>query len=69
VGKNTFVITNQSSRVLEWEILQNGMVIEEKENIVPGFVQELKANLKAGKYEMACGLRSNPKGKISVGTP
>jgi iron uptake system EfeUOB component EfeO/EfeM len=51
---------------VEWEILEGVMVVEEKENIAPGFVQKLKANLKAGQYDMTCGLLSNPKGKIVV---
>ncbi|MBW4471475.1 MAG: cupredoxin domain-containing protein [Stenomitos rutilans HA7619-LM2] len=65
-GRTTFVITNKSSRALEWEILEGVMVVEERENIAPGFVQKLGAELKAGEYIMTCGLRSNPKGKIVV---
>lgn len=65
-GENNFVLTNKSSQPLEWEILSGVKVIEEKENIAPGFVQKLKTNLQPGEYDMACGLRSNPKGKISV---
>jgi len=65
-GKNTFEITNNSSQILEWEILKDSMVVEEQENVVPKFVQTLKADLKAGQYEMTCGLRSNPKGTIIV---
>ncbi|MEH2163728.1 MAG: iron uptake system protein EfeO [Nostoc sp.] len=65
-GQNSFVITNKSSQPLEWEILSGVKVIEERENIAPGFVQRLKTNLEAGEYDMACGLRSNPKGKLTV---
>jgi iron uptake system component EfeO len=65
-GRTTFVITNKSSKALEWEILEGVMVVEERENIAPGFVQKLGAELKAGEYVMTCGLRSNPKGKIVV---
>ena len=65
-GENNFVLTNKSSQPLEWEILSGVKVIEEKENIAPGFVQKLKTNLQPGEYDMACGLRSNPKGKIIV---
>jgi len=32
------------------------MVVEERENIIPGFVQSLTAELKAGQYQMTCGL-------------
>jgi iron uptake system component EfeO len=65
-GKTTFRIKNASARVLEWEILDGVMVVEERENIVPGFVQTLTATLKAGQYQMTCGLLSNPKGTITV---
>lgn len=65
-GKSTFKIKNANARVLEWEILDGVMVVEERENIVPGFVMTLTATLKAGQYQMTCGLLSNPKGTITV---
>ena len=65
-GKTTFKIKNQSKRVVEWEILDGVMVVEERENILPGFVQSLTANLKAGQYQMTCGLLTNAKGVLSV---
>ncbi|MEH1927252.1 iron uptake system protein EfeO [Nostoc sp.] len=65
-GQNNFVLTNKSSQPMEWEILSGVKVVEEKENIAPGFVQKLKTNLEPGEYDMACGLRSNPKGKLTV---
>ncbi|MBN3891783.1 MAG: iron uptake system protein EfeO [Nostoc sp. JL31] len=65
-GQNSFVLTNKSSKPMEWEILSGVKVVEERENIAPGFVQKLKANLQPGEYDMACGLRSNPKGKLTV---
>ena len=65
-GKTTFKIKNQSKRVVEWEILDGVMVVEERENILPGFVQSLTANLKAGQYQMTCGLLTNPKGVLTV---
>src|SRR5205807_6992669 len=39
---------------------------EERENIIPGFVQPLTATLDAGEYQMTCGLLSNPKGILKV---
>ena len=60
VGKTTFRIRNQR-RALEWEILDGVMVVEERENIIPGFVQSLTATLKAGQYQMTCGLLRTPK--------
>ena len=59
-GKTVFKIKNASSRAIEWEILQGYMVVEERENIIPGFVQNLTATLMPGEYGMTCGLLSNP---------
>ena len=65
-GKTTFNIKNESKRAVEWEILKDVMVVDERENILPGFAQTLTATLDAGDYEMTCGLRSNPKGILTV---
>ncbi len=65
-GKSVFKISNKSRRVLEWEILQGTMIVEERENIIPGFVQSLSATLQPGSYAMTCGLLSNPKGTLTV---
>ncbi|ACL56651.1 conserved hypothetical protein [Methylobacterium nodulans ORS 2060] len=65
-GKSVFRIRNQSRRVLEWEILQGTLIVEERENIIPGFVQTLTATLQPGTYAMTCGLLSNPKGTLTV---
>jgi iron uptake system component EfeO len=65
-GKTTFRIKNESQRALEWEILNGVMVVDERENILPGFVQSLTTTLDAGEYQMTCGLLSNPKGILKV---
>jgi iron uptake system component EfeO len=65
-GRTAFKIRNQSARVVEWEILNGVTVVEERENILPGFVQSLTAELEAGQYQMTCGLLSNPKGRLTV---
>lgn len=65
-GKTTFVITNNSSRALEWEILKGVLVVDERENIAPSFKDKLTTNLAAGEYEMTCGLLSNARGKLVV---
>jgi iron uptake system component EfeO len=65
-GITIFKIRNQSARALEWEILDGGMVVEERENILPGFVQSLTAVLEPGQYQMTCGLLSNPNGRLTV---
>ncbi|WP_342321156.1 iron uptake system protein EfeO [Kosakonia sp. BYX6] len=65
-GKTQFIILNHSQKALEWEILKGVMVVEERENIAPGFSQKLTANLQPGEYDMTCGLLTNPKGKLIV---
>ncbi len=65
-GKNVFAITNQSNAPLEWEILEGVKVVEERENIAPGFVQEIKTTLNAGDYDLVCGKKSAAKGKLAV---
>ncbi|TXH38540.1 MAG: iron uptake system protein EfeO [Rhodospirillaceae bacterium] len=65
-GKTTFLIVNKSARALEWEILNGVMVVDERENIAPGFTQKLTTTLTPGSYDITCGLLSNPKGKLTV---
>ena len=65
-GKSVFKIKNDSKRAVEWEILKGVDVVEERENIIPGFTQTLTATLDAGDYQMTCGLLSNPKGVLTV---
>lgn len=65
-GRTTFRIKNASRRTMEWEILKGVMVVAERENIIPGFVQSLTATLQPGDYAMACGLLSNPRGSLVV---
>src|ERR1700733_1672648 len=65
-GKTTFNIKNESKRAVEWEILKDVMVVDEREIILPEFIQTLTATLDPGDYAMTCGLRSNPKGILTV---
>jgi iron uptake system component EfeO len=65
-GRSTFRIVNASKRAVEWEILQGVMVVEERENIAPGFTQTLSAKLAPGDYQITCGLLSNPRGTLHV---
>jgi iron uptake system component EfeO len=65
-GKSTFKIQNASSHAVEWEILKDVMVVDERENILPGFAQSLTTMLDPGDYQMTCGLLSNPKGILKV---
>lgn len=65
-GRSVFEIENASNRPIEWEILDGVMVLEERENIAPGFRSQLAARLKPGVYDITCGLLSNPRGKLTV---
>lgn len=65
-GRQTFEIHNASDRPIEWEILDGVMVLEERENIAPGFHSRLTAKLKPGTFEITCGLLSNPRGRLVV---
>ncbi|WP_369978413.1 iron uptake system protein EfeO [Xanthomonas bundabergensis] len=65
-GRTTFTIVNNSQRALEWEILDGVMVVEERENIAPGFSQIMTAKLSPGEFDITCGLLSNPRGKLRV---
>lgn len=65
-GKTRFKIVNASDRAVEWEILDGVLVVEERENIVPGLSQIINANLQPGDYAITCGLLSNPRGTLHV---
>ncbi|OSI10336.1 iron uptake system protein EfeO [Neisseria canis] len=65
-GETVFNIKNNSGRKLEWEILKGVMVVDERENIAPGLSDKMTVTLLPGEYEMACGLLTNPRGKLTV---
>lgn len=65
-GRVTFAIANTGDRSLEWEILDGVMVVEERENIAPGFTQRLTTRLDAGTYDITCGLIGSPRGRLTV---
>lgn len=65
-GPQRFIVVNDTERAIEWEIVDGVMVLEERENIVPGLKQELTATLQPGEYQMTCGLLSNPRGTLTV---
>lgn len=65
-GKTRFKIVNASDRAVEWEILDGVLVVEERENIVPGLSSIINANLQPGDYAITCGLLSNPRGTLHV---
>ncbi|EGK11150.1 iron uptake system protein EfeO [Kingella kingae] len=65
-GQVEFQIQNNSSRKLEWEILNGVMVVDERENIAPGLRDKMTVTLLPGEYAMTCGLLNNPRGKLVV---
>ena len=53
-GPVTFVVTNAGTETGEFEIIQAGTkVIDEVENIIPGFVVNMATRVDGGTYEMA----------------
>ncbi len=65
-GRVQFHIKNASQRALEWEILDGVMVLEERENILPGMTQTITTRLAPGQYQMTCGLLNAPRGTLTV---
>jgi len=54
-GPVTFKITNSGAgKVSEAELLSNGNIVGEKENLTPGLSGSFSLNLKAGKYQVYC---------------
>lgn len=65
-GRRSFEILNSSDRPIEWEIVDGVMVVAERENIAPGFRATLDVQLRPGRYDITCGLLSNPRGTLTV---
>src|SRR5262249_9353900 len=65
-GTTTFNINNQSKAAVEWEIVKEVIVVDDRESILPAVAQPLTATVDAGDDAMTCGLRSNPKGILTV---
>ncbi len=54
-GKLTFKVTNKDAkRVTEAELLKDGRILGEKENLTPGLNGEFTLRLDAGKYSVLC---------------
>lgn len=65
-GKTRFIIENKTKNAVEWEIMQGIRIIDERENILPGFKRKMTTFLDPGHYEITCGLLTNPRGKMVV---
>jgi iron uptake system component EfeO len=66
-GPVTFVVTNAGSDTGEFEIILGGeRVIDEVENIIPGFVVNMSTRLDGGTYAMQCGNLQTTPGVLTV---
>jgi iron uptake system component EfeO len=65
-GPVVLEITNLGGDIGEFEILQGDFVIDEVENIVPTFQNNLVSRLDGGEYQLACFTLQSPRGMLSV---
>ncbi len=65
-GVVVFEVTNAGGGVGEFEILDGDRVVDEVENIVPGFVFNLPTRLDGGEYQTVCYTLQSPRGTLSV---
>jgi iron uptake system component EfeO len=65
-GRVVFEVTNSGPDTGEFEILSGTRVVDEVENIVPGFVVNLATRLDGGDYELICYSLQSPRGRLAV---
>ncbi len=65
-GRVVFEVTNGGPEIGEFEILSGTRVVDEVENIVPGFVVNFATRLDGGDYELICYALRSPKGTLAV---
>ena len=65
-GIVTFEVTNAGGDVGEFEILRGDRVVDEVENILPGFVTNMVTRLDGGEYETVCYTLQSPRGTLTV---
>jgi iron uptake system component EfeO len=65
-GKVVFEVTNAGSDAGEFEVLSGTRVVDEVENIVPGFVVNFTTRLDGGSYELICYTLQAPRGTLAV---
>jgi len=70
-GSVTFKVSNDGAdEVSEFEVLQNGRIVGEVENIAPGLQRSFTVKLKAGDYVTYCpGGDTREKGELRVAAP
>ncbi|MBX3028760.1 MAG: iron uptake system protein EfeO [Chloroflexi bacterium] len=65
-GPVVFEITNMGGDIGELEILQGDFVIDEVENIVPTFQNNMVTRLDGGEYVLVCFTLQSPRGTLTV---
>lgn len=65
-GVVTFEVTNAGGDVGEFEILRDDRVVDEVENILPGFVINMVTRLDGGEYQTVCFTLQSPRGTLAV---
>lgn len=65
-GRVVFEVTNGGPDLGEFEILSGTRVVDEAENIVPGFVINLATHLDGGQYDLICYALQAPRGALTV---
>ena len=65
-GPIVLQLTNLGGDVGEFEILKGDFVVDEAENIVPGFRSDLVTRLDSGEYTTICYSTQSPRGTLSV---
>ena len=68
-GSTTFRVKNDGANsVTEFEVIQSGKIVGEKENLTPGLEGSVNIDLTAGTYTLACpGGTKTPTGTLTVG--
>ena len=65
-GRVVFEVTNAGPDIGEFEILDGDRVVDEVENIVPGFVVNLASRVDGGDYQLVCYALRSPRGTLTV---
>ena len=65
-GRVVFEVTNSGPDAGEFEVLSGTRVVDEVENIVPGFVVNFATRLDGGNYELICYSLQSPRGSLAV---
>src|SRR5262245_32619244 len=65
-GRVVFEVTNGGADAGEFEVLSGTRVVDEVENIVPGFVVNFATRLDGGTYDLICYSLQAPRGTLAV---